>query len=125
MGLPGARDVPKSGDTLDELLRVSGTARRDQDHPPSASVPPTPTVEGFLRTLETRRALLPGSSPDGQSAEVGMDRYDDSYVPLFRVLGVTTWTQSALMAIGYTLSFVLVQMVTLKTRARRRATPEA
>ena len=47
------------------------------------------------------------------------------YVPLFRVLGTTTWTQSALMAVGYTLSFVLVQMVMLKARGRRRATPEA
>ena len=47
------------------------------------------------------------------------------YVPLFRVLGARTWAQSVLMAIGYTLSFVLVQIVMLRTRGRRRATPEA
>ncbi|MGH8545166.1 MAG: hypothetical protein ACREX3_16395 [Gammaproteobacteria bacterium] len=47
------------------------------------------------------------------------------YVPLFRVIGARTWTQSVLMAIGYTLSFILVQIVVFKTRGRRRATPEA
>jgi hypothetical protein len=47
------------------------------------------------------------------------------YVPLFRVLGATAWTHSALMALGFTLSLFLVQTVMLKTRDRRRTTPEA
>lgn len=47
------------------------------------------------------------------------------YVALFRAYGAATWTQSVLMAVGYTLSIWLVQLVMLKTRSRRRATPEA
>ena len=47
------------------------------------------------------------------------------YVPLVRVFGATTWTQSALMSLGFTLSFFLVQMVLLKTRGSRRSAPEA
>lgn len=47
------------------------------------------------------------------------------YVTLWRVFGATTWRQSALMAIGYTLSLFLAQMAMLKIRGRRRATPES
>lgn len=46
------------------------------------------------------------------------------YVPLFRVFGAKTWSQSTLMALCFTLSFFLVQIVVLKTRGRRRVTPE-
>lgn len=115
------------GRPLDVPLRVSGTVRRS---PYSGQRSTDPDSRGFPPDVDGNRGER--SCPDGQyhhqMAKVPTSAWivmTILYVPLFRVLGSTTWTQSALMAIGYTLSFVLVQMVMLKTRGRRRATPQA